>query len=247
MSRAIPIVDLTTADGVDDTALLRGLADFGLVHVRGAGIDPETLDGLYDDYRTFTTRSDIWFQRGWTPPNTERAVVAGGQPDFKECYFAVPIEVDPDCQVEYPQVFADNVWPQNLDSFRARYKAIGARLHTVGLQLLAGIARALKLPSDIFSIRVDGAPHEITAPSQPGYTRCSMAHFIHLHPHQPVSPLPAFSNAEAIRAYGPTVLAGTYGLKTLVDIGLAPASALDRLGFRHYERLAEQRQTEGRE
>jgi hypothetical protein len=34
------------------------------------------------------------------------------------------------------------------------------------------------------------------------------------------------------------VLAGTYGIKTLVDIGLAPASALDKLGYRHYDRLA---------
>ncbi|MGZ3458089.1 MAG: isopenicillin N synthase family dioxygenase, partial [Archangium sp.] len=40
-----------------------------------------------------------------------------------------------------------------------------------------------------------------------------------------------------IRNYAPPVLAGTYDIKTLVDIGLAPASALDQLGYRHYDRL----------
>jgi hypothetical protein len=37
------------------------------------------------------------------------------------------------------------------------------------------------------------------------------------------------------------VLAGTYAIKTLVDLGLAPPSALDTLGFRHDARLAAQR------
>ena len=73
-----------------------------------------------------------------------------------------------------------------------------------------------------------------------------MAHFIHLHAHQLVAPLPRFRNRDSIKAYGPAVLAGTYGTKTLVDIGLAPQSAVDRLGYRHYDRLAEQRRGEGR-
>jgi hypothetical protein len=41
--------------------------------------------------------------------------------------------------------------------------------------------------------------------------------------------------------YAPPVLAGTYDIKTLVDIGLAPAGALDKLGYRHYDRLNRQR------
>ena len=42
----------------------------------------------------------------------------------------------------------------------------------------------------------------------------------------------------------PPVLAGTYAIKTLVDIGLAPPSALDGLGYRHYARLAQARAEE---
>ena len=64
-----------------------------------------------------------------------------------------------------------------------------------------------------------------------------MAHFIHVHSLQQLFPLPAFRTPEARRSYGPPVLAGTYSLKTLVDIGLAPREALDQLGYRHYGRL----------
>ena len=80
-------------------------------------------------------------------------------------------------------------------------------------------------------------PHVITAPHTPGWSRLSAAHFVHLHSHQLLFPLPKFRSDATIRAYSPPVLAGTYGIKTLVDIGLAPASALDKLGYRHYDRL----------
>ena len=69
-------------------------------------------------------------------------------------------------------------------------------------------------------------------------SRGQRAHFLHLHPHQMVFPLESFRTPETIAAYSPPVLAGTYGIKTLVDIGLAPRSAIDALGYRHYGRLA---------
>ena len=58
-----------------------------------------------------------------------------------------------------------------------------------------------------------------------------------------VEPLPE-CRADAGDAYAPPVLAGNYAMKTLVDIGLAPEATLQRLGYRHYERLAKQRQSE---
>jgi isopenicillin N synthase-like dioxygenase len=81
-------------------------------------------------------------------------------------------------------------------------------------------------------------PHVITAPHTPGWSRLSAAHFVHLHSHQRVFPLRELRTEAAIAAYSPPVLAGTYSIKTLVDIGLAPPSALNQLGYRHYERLA---------
>jgi isopenicillin N synthase-like dioxygenase len=81
-------------------------------------------------------------------------------------------------------------------------------------------------------------PHVITAPHTPGWSRLSAAHFVHLHAHELLFPLKPFRSEETVRSYSPPVLAGTYGIKTLVDIGLAPKSALDKLGYRHYDRLA---------
>jgi isopenicillin N synthase-like dioxygenase len=86
-------------------------------------------------------------------------------------------------------------------------------------------------------------PHVITAPRTPGYGRTSLAHFIHVHSDHRLAPLQRFLDDETAQAYGPPQLAGTYALKTLVDIGLAPREALDRLGYRHYDRLARQRQS----
>ena len=84
-------------------------------------------------------------------------------------------------------------------------------------------------------------PHVITAPGVSGWSRQSAAHFMHVHTGKVLFPLPRFCTPEVARAYAPPVLAGTYDIKTLVDIGLAPASALDQLGYRHYDRLNRQR------
>lgn len=363
-SPSIPVIDLAILTGPAsaeraalDAALVEGLSAFGLVHVVGHTLEQAMLDDFHERFRSFAARPvaekrllggpDVWHQRGWTPPDTEKAVVAGGQPDFKECYFAAPLPVDPQCEEEYPQIFAPNVWPEGDEVFRTHYLTLGRTLHDVGLALLRGAARGLDLPEATFLPGIEGAahvtrallylglseaqiaagavwgeehtdfnlltllpgggrfydpqgqpcaspdpaaglylrsrptpevpagqrvrgaappgaliaqvgqqleiltggrllatPHVITAPRQPGYTRSSMAHFIHLHPLQVLRPLPALATREARAAYRPSVLAGTYALKTLVDIGLAPRAALDLLGYRHYERLADQRRSE---
>lgn len=353
----IPTIDLDDVrSGAPDRlrraaeSLRRGLGDFGLVYVRGHGVDPERLERFYDAFVAFTERplaekqalsgEDIWFQRGWTPPNTEQAVIAGGQPDFKECYFAAPIAIDPRSKLLFPEICADNRWPEGDDAFREDYLAIGREVHEVGMALLRACAVALDLEEDAFTRLTEGAPHVsrvlrylplteaqvgtdilwgeehtdfnlltllpggrfydprgqrcgkpdpgaglylrtrataaeprgrmvqgtppagclvaqvgqqleiltggvyqatphvIRPPATAGYTRTAFAHFIHVHSETKLLPLEPFVTPDSLRAYGPPVLAGTYGLKTLVDIGLAPASALSKLGYRHYDRLA---------
>ena len=278
-------------------------------------------------------------------------VVAGGQPDFKECYFAAPTPLAEDARLHYPQIYCDNVWPPSqpgfdAELFRLRYMDIGRRLHDAGVGLLRGSALALGLPEEQFVRMLDGGPHVtrvlrylplkaeqvntgilwgeehtdfnlltllpggrfydpagkasarpddksglylrtrptasapngemvqgrppegcivaqvgqmleiltggtflatphvVTAPSTPGYSRLSAAHFIHLHSNQVLFPLQSFQTPDSIRDYSPPVLAGTYSIKTLVDIGLAPPSALGRLGYRHYDRLGSIRAAE---
>ena len=354
----LPTLDLADVSSTDPArqerasrAILEGFGRYGLLYVKGHEVPP--VAPLYDQFAAFCARgtdakqpfnrADIWYQRGWTPPNTERAVIAGGQPDFKECWFAAPIELDPECVDEFPEVCSANVWPEDAPEFREWTLRVGRELHLAGMALLRQAARALGLESDAFATLCEGAPHvfrllkylplereqieggvlwgeehtdfnlltllpggqffdpdgrrgpapdsqsglylrtrpsaefpkgqrirpnppagclvaqvgqeleiltggkltatphEVTAPKTPGWSRFSAAHFIHLHPRAVLSPLRPFRTKEALRAYSPPTLAGTYAQKTLVDIGLAPSNALDALGYRHYDRLVEQR------
>lgn len=360
----IPVVDLEDLSSPSAerqkraaSALLDAFGTYGLVYIRNHGIAPDDLEGFYRSFLGFTdrpteekeelSRPEIWFQRGWTPPETEKAVAAGGQPDFKECYFAAPEPMDELAAMEYPEIYCPNIWPDDADEFRDRYLDIGHTLHEIGLSLLRGSARALDLPPYAFEAAVHGGPHVtrslrylplkdeqigtgilwgeehtdfnlltllpggrflnpegefapkpdeagglylrtratadkpsgemvqgkppegcivaqvgqeleiltggtflatphvIKAPETTGWSRVSMAHFIHLHAHQILFPMEKFRNAESVRNYSPPVLAGTYGTKTLVDIGLAPKDALTGMGYRHYDRLDQMRASEG--
>ncbi|TNE87157.1 MAG: isopenicillin N synthase family oxygenase [Deltaproteobacteria bacterium] len=362
MQSEIPVLDLhdLAPDAGPDAvkraadALSKAFGTYGLVFIENHGIARDEVEALYDTFVDVLDRpseekaswggEDIWYQRGWTPPNTEQAVVAGGQPDFKECFFAVGGELDERCKRMWPELYCDNVWPENADAFKEGTLAMSRAVHAIGLKLLRGCAVALDLPEDTFTSRVEGAaslsrilkylelsesqldtgilwgeehtdfnlltllpggaffyegqrvdtppegkvglelrtrptaehpngrliagrppkgcivaqvgqqlevltggrflatPHVIHAPGATGWTRTSFAHFVHLHGMVPVVPLEPFADAD--EDYAPPVLAGTYGLKTLIDIGLAPKSNLDRLGYRHYGRLADIRARE---
>lgn len=353
----IPTLDLTDLASNDPARVERGAAAlreafgvFGLVYIQNHGIDTQALERFYDAFSAFVAwpeerkrpygRADIWFQRGWTPPNTEVAVAGNGQPDFKECYFAAPHPTDEQAGLEFPQIYPDNVWPEGAPPyFQEGFLSLGRSLHDAGLKLLRGAAVALGLPEgaladlcakgphvtralhylplsasqvntgivwgeehtdfNLLTLLPGGrfldpsgkpaprpddksglylrtratptepkghmvrgtppagsivaqvgqqleiltggtflaTPHVITAPGVPGWSRQSAAHFMHVHTSTVLFPLQKFRTLDAIRAYAPPVLAGTYDIKTLVDIGLAPASALDQLGYRHYDRL----------
>ncbi|MBX3184264.1 MAG: isopenicillin N synthase family oxygenase [Polyangiaceae bacterium] len=355
----IPTIDLAALTGAPEQAAEQARAvasafdQVGLVYLTNHGVSLERMHLLYDEYQRFTAEplekkerlssGDIWYQRGWTPPNTERAVVAGGQPDFKECYFAAPLESAPEDALDYPELYADNRWPAGYATFAELYLELGRAVHRAGEALLSLAALALGEPADTFTRRIQGGPHVfrllrylplsaeqieanvlwgeehtdfnlltllpggrfhgptgeraarpddgsglflrahpdadhpkgqliagtpppgclvaqvgqqleilsggrfhatphiITAPRTPGYSRLSAAHFVHLHSREVLAPLPSCLTEASRRAYSPPVLAGTYSIKTLVDIGLAPPSALDQLGYRHYARLAEVR------
>ncbi|MFP4598371.1 MAG: isopenicillin N synthase family dioxygenase [Persicimonas sp.] len=359
----IPVVDIndltsprTEVRERAAAAIRRAFGLFGLVYLRNHGVDMGLLDAFYDEFLDFTERAEeekqkmstpnIWYQRGWTPPNTEKAVVAGGQPDFKECFFITPNEPDPGLQRQYPEIHASNVWPEDAPRFRESYTEMSRQLQRVGENLLRGCASALGLADHLLETAVDGGPHVtralryiplnedqvgtdivwgeehtdfnlltilpggrfldadgqrcdkpdpdaglylrtrasakhpngqkiqgetpdgcivaqvgqqleiltggeflatphvIEAPQTPGYSRVAMAHFVHLHVHEQLFPLERFQTDETVRGYGPPVMVGTYNLKTLVDIGLAPEEALDRLGYTKYERLGEIRKAE---
>jgi isopenicillin N synthase-like dioxygenase len=359
----IPVVDLndlrsprSAVRAEAAAAIRRAFGHYGLVYLRNHGVDMELLEALYDAFLEFTDRpedqkqklsgGDIWYQRGWTPPNTEKAVVSGGQPDFKECYFITPNDPPPAIQREYPEIYASNVWPPDAEDFEQRYSELSRQLQQVGVNLLRGCASSLGLAPQLFEAKVDGGPHVtralryiplndeqvgtdvvwgeehtdfnfltilpggrfldadgqrcdkpdpraglylrtrptaeypngrkvqgktpegcivaqvgqqlevltggeftatphvVEAPDQAGYSRVALAHFVHLHAHEMLFPLERFQTDETVRGYGPPVMVGTYNLKTLVDIGLAPKEALGRLGYTQYERLGKIRDDE---
>ena len=359
-SLAIPTVDLDDLRSNDDArvgaacaAIRDAFGTYGLAYVKNHGVDPAVLDRVYNGFREITrlpteekqrlARPADWYQRGWTPPNTEVAVAGAGQPDFKECYFAAPYASDPELAAQFPELFPANVWPTGKDAWQADYIAMGRALHEAGSALLRGAAKALGLPEATFTaicengahvtrilhylalapeqvsqgvlwgeehtdfnlltllpggrfvdpsgsvapkpddksglflrtrgtpenpngVQVRGrppadcivaqigqqleiltgglfvaTPHVITAPGVPAWTRDSSAHFIHANATRTLYPLPQFTTDAARHSYGPPVLAGTYSIKTLADIGLAPKSVIDKLGYRHYDRLDAQR------
>ena len=360
MSLNIPVIHIPSLKRGDPdqlSELKRGLGELGLIHVSEHGLPVEEINEFYRLFKEFCRRpssekqalsaGDIWFQRGWTPPDTERAILAGGQPDFKECYFAAPLPISDELRTEYPQICAENRWPEGDEDFKRLYLITGAAIHQVGLTLLEGCALAFGLPIDTFTSLIQGGPHvtralhylplqaeqlnsdirwgeehtdfnlltllpgghfyhednspylpkersglylrsrasqehpsgqrvkgtppkgcmvaqvgqqleiltggrllatphEILPPQTAGVHRVSIAHFMHLHPHSVLTPLAEFRSPESVNAYRPPVLAGNYSLKTLVDIGLAPQSSLEALGYRHYGRLQGQRGAEGR-
>ncbi|MCK8498288.1 isopenicillin N synthase family dioxygenase [Myxococcus fulvus] len=357
----IPTVDLADLASGEASRIERAAAAlreafgvFGLVYIKNHGVDTQALHRYYDAFAAFIARSaeakkpygraELWYQRGWTPPNTEVAVAGNGQPDFKECYFVAPYPNDEVAAMEFPELYPENVWPPDApEYFQEGIVTLGRSLHEAGLKLLRGSAVALGLPEDTFTalceraphitralqylplrpeqvntdivwgeehtdfnlltllpggrflnpegkpapspddksglylrtrataedpqgLKVRGTapagcivaqvgqqleiltggtflatPHVITAPGVAGWQRQSAAHFVHVHTSAVLFPLEKFRTPSAIRSYAPPVLAGTYDIKTLVDIGLAPPSALDKLGYRHYDRLNRQR------
>lgn len=349
---AIPTIDLDKlrdpeARSAQELALRTAFKTYGLCYVKGHSVDGKALTELYDAFRAFVARSAAekervasranWYQRGWTPPNTEVAVASGGQPDFKECYFAAPYPADEEVAAQYPELYPENVWPTPaIPGFESGLVRLGVALHEAGVTLLEGCARALGLAEDVFTSRIaKGAhvtrllnylpltdaqvsqgvlwgeehtdfnlltllpggrfynpagaeaakpddksglflrtreegggemirgtapegcitvqvgqqleiltageflatPHVITAPGVPGWSRLSSAHFMHMSADNVLYPLTPFLTKATRQSYGPPVLAGTYAMKTLVDIGLAPPEVLTRFGYRHYDRL----------
>ena len=327
--RTVDLADLAHHDAAvrreaTDNILI-GFGENGVVFLANHGVDFALRDRVYRRFVELTDRAreekeplrraDLWSQRGWT---------TGGEDDPEESYRACPSSTDRFCKIEYPEIFADNVWPDGDEDFARDYRALGQQIHEAGLSLLQGVSMALGLPMRCFDPRVEGAahvlrlvrdesggeehtdfslltlrpgplylgpdgspcdapdeaaglyvrshggdpvqvrapegcivaqvgepleiltggsvpatPHAVTAPTTDGSTRVSAAHGLQLHPYQLLFPFEAFRTDDTVRMYSPPVLAGTYRLKTLVDLGLAPESALARLGHRRSAGAAE--------
>ncbi|MEZ4459783.1 MAG: 2-oxoglutarate and iron-dependent oxygenase domain-containing protein [bacterium] len=89
MTHAIPVVDLEDLSSPNpirqnraSEAIVDGFGQYGLIYIQNHGIEDSELTAFYDAFRGFVARPlaekqkmskpDIWYQRGWTPPETEQ-------------------------------------------------------------------------------------------------------------------------------------------------------------------------------
>lgn len=76
-------------------------------------------------------------------------------------------------------------------------------------------------------------PHIVRPPLAAGIVRSSYAHFMHFDSLTMLLPLDQFRDEPKAPNYSMPKLAGTFEIATLVDIGLAPASALSSLSYNY--------------
>ena len=161
--REVPILDLNdlhSADPETQAAALaeldRGFRRFGVVYVKNSGLTSEDLEDFYRVFLAFTdlprevkekvSGSDVWFQRGWMPPSTERS---GGTAKHMEAYFAATSDADPRTQAMFPQIQAPNRWPDGWprsDELREKQLAISRALQRVAVMLLRGACHPFAAP-----------------------------------------------------------------------------------------------------
>jgi isopenicillin N synthase-like dioxygenase len=173
----VPELDLADVHSDDPVRLDRaaravaeGYGRLGAVAVAGHGLSPAVDDAAHAAFLAFCGlpeptkarwhRRDLWHQRGWTPPLTERAVVAGGAPDFKECFFAAPLPLDASARPLWPELLCENVWPDaEIPRLAPAFTAAGTALHDAGLGVLTAAERALALDRGALASLTDGAAH----------------------------------------------------------------------------------------
>lgn len=154
----VPIIDLTQADAAD--ALGRAFREIGFACVTNHGIPDALIDGTFAAAATFFALPDAAksqlsiahnpHNRGWAATGSERLDPTSGQIDRKQA-FNVGLDLPPDDpRVTSGQPFRGvNVWP-DLPAFRDTVLDYYRACLTLGLRVMALVARDLDLPPDHF-------------------------------------------------------------------------------------------------
>lgn len=166
----IPIVsigDLSRGDKGAAKKVLEAFVRFGLVFISGTKLTPGFMEQFYRQWLPFARRPldeikylirpDIAFQRGFSPPNTERAIAAGGQPDYKVNYFAGVSDAEQ--RLKWPMLFEPNVWPSDLPNFGGEYLAINDSCGEVAYYVISALELALGLTQGSISLLATRGPH----------------------------------------------------------------------------------------
>ncbi len=156
MTAAVPVISMSLS--ADDFARDFGASfeRFGFAMITDHGIDPALIDDAWTKAKEFFALPDEVKRsyhipggggaRGYTPFGTEIAKGAK-EVDLKEFW-----HVGRDLPAGHPLAAQqpNNVWPAEVEGFRAVFDKLFAEFDRVGEQLLSGIARYLKLAPNFF-------------------------------------------------------------------------------------------------
>ena len=162
---AIPTLDIRRYDR-DREAFVAELGaayrEWGFAGIRGHGIPQSLIDAAYDAFkRFFALPTEVKLQyhlkgsggaRGYTPFGIETAKDSK-YPDLKE-FWHIGREIPRDSR--FAEVMPPNVWPAEVDGFRAHgYALIADRsyqaLDQLGSRVLCALALHIGLPEDFFA------------------------------------------------------------------------------------------------
>jgi len=156
MTAAVPVISLSLPAGRFAQDFGASFERFGFAMITDHGIDPALIDRAWAKAKEFFALPEAvkraYFipggggARGYTPFGTEIAKGAK-EVDLKE-FWHVGRDLPAGHRLAAQQ--PNNVWPDEIDSFRTTFEALFAEFDRVGGRLLSGIARYLGLAADFF-------------------------------------------------------------------------------------------------
>ncbi|MCV0382653.1 MAG: isopenicillin N synthase family oxygenase [Erythrobacter sp.] len=157
------IASVSIARPLEDVAdeLGRSFEEYGFAVIRDHGIPQDLIDRAENLSREFFALPDETKRRykleggggarGYTPFGTEKAKDAEVH-DLKEFWHVGRELPEGHALAEF---MAPNVWPAELDGFRATFTELYAAFDAAGLRVLEAIAIHLGLPRDFFAATVE--------------------------------------------------------------------------------------------
>ena len=160
MTAAVPVISLSLPADRFAQDFGASFERFGFAMITDHGIDPALIDAAWTKARAFFALSEeakrayhlagLGGARGYTPFGVEIAKGAK-EVDLKEFW-----HVGRDLPEGHPLAAQqpNNVWPDEVPSFRTTFETLFAEFDRVGGRLLSGIARYLGLAPDFFDATV---------------------------------------------------------------------------------------------
>lgn len=162
----IPVLDLEDFTGQRDAftdALGQAYREYGFAGITHHGLDDALIERAYDRFRAFFAQpAEVKQQyhlpgkggaRGYTGFGVEQAK-DHDVPDLKE-FWHVGRELDEGAANPHPDILLPNLWPDEVEGFRAAALALYGALDNLGQRMLSAIAIDLGLPSNWFADKVN--------------------------------------------------------------------------------------------